>query len=86
MSSTPNMKKQTWEEKLWKYRRMFKDDKTYYEVENLVRWALSDHDRELDEGLEGIKKVDNNGKVNFGDASAYNHGVTDAQEFIKKGK
>ena len=97
------MKKQTWEEG---FNEKYVEDGKFVGsigkriivppgVKNFFRQLLTDHDRELMEGLEKksvaelLEKMGsayNNLSVQVAYKEGYNHAISVAQEFIKKGK
>ena len=91
MTHTPP-KTPEWEIKLNELEYYFRSEEDFFQVKSVLKYhideLLSDHDRELVEGLEKMrqKNVDNNisGKV-VNEIESYEEALTDAQEFIKKG-
>ena len=88
------MKKQTWEE----YREDFDNAfngaienghpavvVAWVQAKSLVQLALADYEEELIEGLEKMKRKDTDPLHSYM-PDVYNETLSDAQEFIKKGK
>lgn len=87
------MKKQTWEDRIAHAHQIFYDEtgiEISLAIDRALKKVLADHDRELCEGLEGMKTKRQHGEHYPGSAEICcacerEAGILSAQEFIKKG-